>query len=95
MLNHPLHPALVHFPIGVWGIASALDVLVVIGIKPAEIWPISSGLIGVGLVMALLAMAAGVFDLVKITKHQSEPPRVYRRLIYINYAATGRLSRLA
>ncbi len=71
MPSHPIHPALAHFPIGAWGIASGLDTLVLFGVKPGALWPISTRLIGLGLVLALATMVAGAWDLSRIFKRQN------------------------
>ncbi|SDE06694.1 Rieske 2Fe-2S domain-containing protein [Auraticoccus monumenti] len=53
-LGHPLHPLLVTVPIGAWATAAALDAL---GNKPG-----ARSAVGVGVLVAPLAAAAGVHD---------------------------------
>lgn len=61
MSRHPLHPALVHFPIACWSLAVAADVA---GLWFGETaWRWSGGLLAVGCLMALIAMIAGMFEL--------------------------------
>ena len=61
-LGHPVHPMLVHFPIVLWTIAVIAYVASAIGTIEAadKIAEVSNG---AGLVMALLAMLAGGFEL--------------------------------
>lgn len=63
-MNHPLHPAIVHFPIACWSLATAADVASLWLGEPA--WMAAGGLMLVGLVMAIVAMAAGVVELLKV-----------------------------
>src|SRR6185312_11054182 len=55
VMRHPLHPALVHFPVACWSLAVAAD-FASLHFGPAA-WPWSSGPLTVGCVMALLALA--------------------------------------
>lgn len=71
MPRHPIHPALAHFPIGAWGIASGLDVSALLKLRAEVLWPISTGLIGLGLILALGTMAAGAWDLSRVFKRQN------------------------
>lgn len=63
-MRHPLHPALVHFPIACWSLAVATDFA---GIHfGAAAWRWSGGLLAVGCAMALVAMVAGMVELARI-----------------------------
>ena len=64
MLGHPLHPAIVHFPIALLLSATAADVAWVAGIMHDVRF--AAILMAGGLVMGLVAMAAGMFDLTKL-----------------------------
>ncbi len=63
-MRHPLHPALVHFPVACWSLAVAADF--------AEIWlgehswRWSSGLLAIGCTMALAAMLVGMMELSRV-----------------------------
>ncbi|TEA75305.1 DUF2231 domain-containing protein [Allopusillimonas soli] len=71
MSHHPLHPALVHFPIACWSLATMTDLA---GLWFGKIaWRWSAGLLAVGCVMALLAMAAGLMELARVP--EGEPMR--------------------
>ena len=73
-LGHPIHPMLVHFPIVLWTIAVIAYVANAVGVIEAagEIARFSNG---AALVMALLAMLAGGFELRTIDS-RSEAMRV-------------------
>ena len=73
-LGHPVHPMLVHFPIALWTIAVIAYVANAVGMMDAadKIAEISNG---AGLIMALLAMLAGGFELRTIDS-RSEAMRV-------------------
>lgn len=63
-MSHPLHPALVHFPIACWSLATAGDLASLFFAEPA--WRFAGLLMAIGVVSAIVAMAAGFFELVKI-----------------------------
>ncbi|MFD4836991.1 DUF2231 domain-containing protein [Achromobacter sp. NPDC058515] len=64
MSRHPLHPALVHFPIACWSLAVAADYA---GLWFGEAaWRWSGGLLAVGCIMALAAMLAGLIELPRV-----------------------------
>ncbi len=63
-MKHPLHPALVHFPVACWTLATVADVASLFWGEPA--WRFAGMLLLVGAVAALATMAAGFLDLLKI-----------------------------
>ena len=66
MLRHPLHPALVHFPIACWTLAVAADFA---GFWLGESgWRWSGGLLAVGCTMALAAVLAGLLELSRVAE---------------------------
>lgn len=67
-LGHPLHPALVHLPVGGWLVACGLDVLGWFGRGGAGAERLALWCVGVGLVGALLAVPPGVADWSAIKK---------------------------
>lgn len=78
-MRHPLHPALVHFPVACWSLAVAADVA---GLWLGEsAWRWSSGLLVVGSAMALLAMLAGLLELSQV------PEGVPMRDAYVHMTA--------
>lgn len=63
-MRHPLHPALVHFPIACWSLACACDFA---SLHFGELaWRWSGGLLTVGCAMALVAMMAGMMELTRV-----------------------------
>ncbi len=77
--RHPLHPALVHFPIACWTLAVAADFA---GLWFGEAaWRWSGGLLSVGCGTALVAMLAGLFELSRV------PEGVVMRVAYWHMGA--------
>jgi uncharacterized membrane protein len=64
MLGHPLHPALVHFPIALLLSATIADLAWIAGVTPDT--HVGAVLMAGGLAAGLLAMGAGMFDLIKL-----------------------------
>ncbi|SBV37302.1 conserved membrane hypothetical protein [uncultured Stenotrophomonas sp.] len=63
-MRHPLHPALVHFPVACWSLAVVADFA---GLWFGEIaWRWSGGLLAAGCVLALAAMLAGMAELPRV-----------------------------
>lgn len=74
MIKHPLHPALVHMPIGLWSLASILDGLAFVGVSSHFFSKSTGYLIGAGLVFSVPAIIAGIFDFtraIRINKHSN------------------------
>ncbi|MGI9363370.1 MAG: DUF2231 domain-containing protein [Parasphingorhabdus sp.] len=63
-MRHPIHPALVHFPITCWSLATTAD-FASIWLGEAA-WQWSGGLLIVGCTVAVLAMLAGMMELVHV-----------------------------
>lgn len=63
-MRHPLHPALVHFPIACWSLAVVADFAGLLYGEAAWRW--SGGLLAVGCGMALLAMTAGLLEMSRV-----------------------------
>lgn len=71
--SHPIHPAIVHFPIACWTLATLGDVASIwLGERA---WWASGLLLTIGTLSAVVAMIAGVFELSKIDE-QSQGARV-------------------
>jgi len=69
MSRHPLHPALVHFPVACWTMATGTDFA---GLWLGEsAWQWSAGLLTVGSAIAMFAMAAGLLELARIPEGQA------------------------
>lgn len=67
-LGHPLHPALVHLPIGGWLAAAVLDVIAALGFGPAWVPRLATYAVLFGLIGAVLAVPAGLADWTGIKK---------------------------
>lgn len=63
-MRHPLHPAVVHFPVACWSLATASDFASLWLGETA--WQWSAGLLTVGCGMAVLALIAGLIELVRV-----------------------------
>ena len=63
-MSHPLHPAVVHFPIACWSLATAADMASLWWGKPA--WMLAGALLALGTLIALAAMASGFIELLKV-----------------------------
>jgi len=63
-VKHPLHPALVHFPVACWSLATAADFGSLWWGEPA--WRFSGAVLAIGTVAALAAMLAGFFELSRL-----------------------------
>jgi uncharacterized membrane protein len=61
-LGHPLHPAIVHVPIGAWVLACALDLAGTVGWQPALAARIATFAVGVGLAFVILAVPTGIAE---------------------------------
>lgn len=64
MMRHPLHPALVHFPVACWSLATAADLAGLVWGEPA--WQFAGPLLVAGTCLALPAMLAGFLELAKL-----------------------------
>lgn len=63
-MRHPLHPALVHFPVACWSLAVAADVA---GLWLGEAaWRWGAGLLAIGCGVAVVAMMAGMVELPRV-----------------------------
>ena len=85
MFGHPLHPAIVHFPIALLLSASAADLVWLAGLTGDV--HIGSVLMAGGLAMGLVAMGAGLFDFTKLD--QAVVPHAVRHMSVVGTAWTG------
>lgn len=63
-MKHPLHPALVHFPVACWSLATASDLLGLFWGAPA--WRFAGVVLAIGTITAIVAMLAGFVELLKV-----------------------------
>jgi uncharacterized membrane protein len=85
MLGHPLHPAIVHFPIGLLLSATIADVAWVAGLSSDP--RLAALLMAGGLVMALVAMGAGLVDFARLD--QAVVPHAVRHMAAVGTAWLG------
>ena len=85
MLGHPLHPAIVHFPIGLLLSATIADVAWVAGLSSDP--RLAAVLMAGGLVMALVAMGAGLVDFARLD--QAVVPHAVRHMAAVGTAWLG------
>jgi uncharacterized membrane protein len=85
MLGHPLHPAVVHFPIALLLSATAADAAWVAGLTSDT--QIAAVLMAGGLAMGLVAMAAGMVDFAKLD--QAVVPHALRHMVAVSAAWLG------
>jgi uncharacterized membrane protein len=77
-MRHPLHPALVHFPVACWSLATAADLASLHFGRPA--WGLAGVLLAVGIACAIPTMLAGLLELVKIADGSPALKDVYRHM---------------
>lgn len=78
-MRHPLHPALVHFPVACWTLATLADIA---GFWWGETaWRLASFLMAVGTTLAVVAMAAGLVELMKLESGHPALRDVHRHMV--------------
>lgn len=85
MFGHPLHPALVHFPIGLLLSATLADVAWLAGLTTDT--HAGAVMMAGGLVMALVAMGAGLLDFTRL--EESVVPHALRHMAAVGVAWLG------
>lgn len=87
MLGHPVHPALVHFPIGLLLSATIADLARLAGLTQDT--HIAAILMAGGLAGGLLAMGAGMVDLIRLDQRLVGPATVHMSVVgaaWLGYA---------
>jgi uncharacterized membrane protein len=80
-VRHPLHPALVHFPIACWSLATFADSAGVWAGEPA--WRFAGWLLVIGTATALAAMATGFMEFVKLAVEDPRAKHVTRHMVLV------------
>lgn len=78
--GHPLHPALVHFPVACWSAVPLMDVLYLTLHNPVW-WQLSWWLLAIGCLTALAAMTAGMLDLLALAAEHPAQAVAQRHLL--------------
>ena len=85
-MTHPLHPALVHFPIATWSLATLSDAA---GLVPAAgawsepLWRFAGITLAIGTITALPAMGAGFVDFLKLTPEHPAERDAQRHMLWV------------
>ena len=87
LMGHPLHPAVVHFPVASWTAALVTDALFV-ALRDPLWWRLSEWLLIVGVVTALGAMLVGLMDLAALPPGQPAQRRALRHMYFMSGAWT-------
>lgn len=80
-MRHPLHPALVHFPIACWSLATAADLASPVWGEPA--WRLAGVLLVAGIGFSIPAMLAGFLELAKVAEDNPAIKDVNRHMIMV------------
>ena len=83
--GHPLHPALVHFPVVFWTAAPCLDGLQLWGRGP-EWWRYAYWSLALGVILALPAMVAGFLDLLALGAEHPAQATAQRHMLLMGSA---------
>jgi uncharacterized membrane protein len=81
-MRHPLHPALVHFPIACWSLATAADAAGLAGFGGASLTAAAAALLAIGVAAGLAAMLAGLFEFVRLGNGHPAEPAVQRHMAW-------------
>lgn len=85
--THPLHPAVVHFPIACWTGVPLTDVGYIVLREPVW-WQVSWWLLAIGCLTGLMAMLAGIIDLLTIPAEHAAQATAQRHLLLMASAWT-------
>lgn len=93
LAGHPLHPALVHFPVALWSMALVWDIL---GYMQGQAlwWQMGYWSLAAGLVLSLPAMAVGMVDLAAISDDPATEKPALRHMAVMSTAASVALVNL-
>ena len=80
-MRHPLHPALVHFPIACWSLATLADLISGFVGQPA--WWLAGVLMAIGLACAIPAMIAGFVELLRLPDDSPAIGDVNRHMAWV------------
>jgi uncharacterized membrane protein len=87
VLRHPLHPALVHFPIGLLAGAAVADLAATLG--AAVPWSVGGYLLAAGLVTGVVSALPGIIDLVATVWPTRGPVRRVIRHGFVSVLSLG------
>jgi uncharacterized membrane protein len=80
-MSHPLHPALVHFPVACWSLATAADLASLAWGEPA--WRFAGIVLVAGIGLSIPAMLAGFLELAKLGPDSPAIKDVNRHMLMV------------
>jgi uncharacterized membrane protein len=80
-MRHPLHPALVHFPVACWSLATAADLASLAWGEPA--WRFAGIVLLAGIGFSIPAMLAGFLELAKLAENSPAIKDVNRHMLVV------------
>lgn len=80
-MSHPLHPAIVHFPVATWTLATVADVAHPWLGPPA--WTFTAWSLVTGTAMALPAMGSGLVQFVKLAPDDPRARHVLHHMVFV------------
>lgn len=80
-MSHPLHPALVHFPVACWSLATAADLASLVWGEPA--WRFAGIVLLAGIGFSIPAMLAGFLELAKLAQDSPAIKDVNRHMLMV------------
>jgi uncharacterized membrane protein len=80
-MRHPLHPALVHFPVACWSLATAADLASLAWGEPA--WRFAGIVLLAGIGFSIPAMLAGFLELAKLAEDSLAIKDVNRHMLMV------------
>ena len=83
--GHPLHPALVHFPLACWTAVPALDLIYRLTHGPTW-WQAGFVCLAVGVTVGFAAMCAGLMDLIAVPDGHPAGPVAQRHMLLMGTA---------
>ena len=78
-MKHPLHPALVHFPVACWTLASMADALSLFW-RTGPLQLLAAVLLALGCALGLLAATAGFIELLKLPANHPAERTAYQHM---------------
>lgn len=80
--GHPLHPAIVHFPIALWTVAVGADLAGWLTGQP-DWWFFGKACLGLGVVAGLFAMVAGALDYAALPRRHPAQDTAARHMLWM------------
>lgn len=85
LAGHPIHPAIVHFPIAAWTVSLVCDIVFVFMPNPLS-WQLGFWSVTIGVASGLFAMIAGLIELLAIPE---DHPAWHTANLHMLFAASA------